>query len=93
MSNTLSALKQDMLKLKTVVQTVGISVLGGAASSALGFLQNADKEATLFTHAGLVKLSHQFVTGAVIAFLGWLVPSPLKTLLSGQGTQPVPEGK
>jgi hypothetical protein len=93
MSNTLSALKQDLLKLKTVVQTVVISVLGGAASSALGFLQNSDKEATLFTHAGLVKLSHQFAIGAVVSFVSWLVPSPLKTLLSGQGTQPAPEGK
>jgi len=84
----LDALKSDLLKLSTIGKSVGILVIGGAASSALSLLQGTDPASMLFASDGLVKLKHRFITGALIAFLGWLVPSPLKAALAASGPTP-----
>lgn len=71
------ALVKDFSRAKTYSRTFIVATVTGAAAEAYQVIVNADHEAVLFTHTGLIRLSHTFLYSAALSLIGLFTKSPL----------------
>jgi hypothetical protein len=85
----LNALKKDLTSTATLVRSAVVASLSGGAAAAFEIMSSPNYSDTLFTPAGIAKLKHSFLYGALFALVGLFVPSPLThTLAAPASTEP-----
>jgi hypothetical protein len=84
------ALVKDFSRAKTYSRTFIVATVTGAAAEAYQVIVNADHEAVLFTHTGLVRLSHTFLYSAALSLIGLFTKSPLTSTAAVASTPVAP---
>lgn len=84
------ALVKDFSRAKTYSRTFIVATVTGAAAEAYQVIVNADHEAVLFTHTGLIRLSHTFLYSAALSLIGLFTKSPLVSTAAVASTPAVP---
>lgn len=70
-------IKEDFLRVETYVKTVVVAAVTGGVGVVGQLLTNLGHEADLFSPAGVVKLKHTFLYGAMLSIIGLFTKSPI----------------